>query len=186
MSSLALARVLMREQGLALSAVGLLLALCLGIWGWLVGYQQRQHAQLLLGWNERRQQIHGLGQQRGGSTDNQNRALLQRLFATVPGYNEFPRVLGQLTDIASLQGASITAISYRLLPPAAPGLNCYRLSITCSGDYGALKAFLAQLQRLHPLAYVESISMEHREKAGTRIDSSITMQLTFRQERVPS
>ncbi len=186
MSSLTLARVLVREQGLALSGVGLLLVLCLGIWGWLEGHQQRQHAQLLQRWNERRQQIHGLGQQRGDNLDNQNRELLQRLFATVPGYNEFPRVLGQLTDIASLQGASITAISYRLLPPAVPGVSCYRLSITCSGDYGALKAFLAQLQRLHPLAYVESISMDHSNKAGTRIDSSITMQITFRQERVSS
>lgn len=184
MISTALIRLLTREHGLLLSAVGLLFILCLGTWGGLVFPQHRQHEQSLLLWNERRRQVNELEQQRSGSISSQNRELLQRLFASVPGYNELPGVLGQVTDTANLHGVTVTSLAYRPVPSTVHDLSCYRLSITCNGDYGAFKAFLTELQRLQPLAYVESIRIEHPDKAVTRLDSSITMQILFRQERV--
>lgn len=175
---------LFREHRSLLLMVLLLAAAAVAVWGFLLLPQRQERERLQQLRTEKRQQLHERG--RGAGPDLQRtRHRLDSLLATAPGRSEFPRILGQVTDYAALHGATVRTLTYRALPSTIEGLECSALSIGASGSYGAVKPFLAELQNLNALAYVETASLVNPDPRTEQLSLEVRMLIHLRPEVAP-
>lgn len=176
---------LVREYRRMLLWLLLLGSVSVAVWGYLLGPQRQQREQVQERWSEKRRQLHELG--RGDGADRQQRARqrLDSLLATIPTRNEFPRVLGHVTDVAAVHGATVSTLTYRPLPPAIEGMAGYALSVGVTGSYEEVKPVLAELQNLNALAYVETASLVNPDPRTERLSLEVRMVLHLRPEVPP-
>lgn len=166
-----------------LLAVVLILALLSGVlWMYLLFPQQRQRNELYAAWTEKRNHVLDPENARSLRVYQSNEHALKKFLAAVSAQSELPRVLGQLTDAAALHGANITGMSYKPIPSPVNGLPGYNLTVSTKGSYEALKRFLADVQSLHSLAYVDSISIASPDAQADQVLMEARMALYFRQE----
>jgi len=166
-----------------LLAVVFLLAVVSGVlWIYLLGPQQRQRNELHGAWTDKRHYLHDPESARSLRVYRSNEEALKKFRATVPAQSELPRVLGQVTDIAALHGASIMGMSYKPVPSSINGMLGYNLTVSAKGSYAALKHILANLQALHSLVYVDSISIASPDPQGNQVVADVRMVLYLRQE----
>lgn len=166
-----------------LLAVVLLLAVSSGLfWICLLVPQQRQRDELHAAWTEKRARAHDPENARSVRVYRSNEHALQKLFAAVPAQSELPRVLGQLTDVAALHEANIMSMSYKPIPSSVNGLLGYTLVASVQGEYGALKRVLSDIQALHDLAYVDSVSIAAPDPQANQAVLEARLVLYLRQE----
>ncbi|HEY3306878.1 MAG TPA: type 4a pilus biogenesis protein PilO [Desulfuromonadaceae bacterium] len=94
---------------------------------------------------------------RQGKTD------LEKLYTHIPVRRQFPRMLGDILDIAASNGVATGAITYKPQSIKEQKLLAYGVTIGVSGSYAAVKSFLADLQKSNELIVVENIGLTNSD-----------------------
>lgn len=146
---------------------------------------QRQDtlARLQTSWAEKRRQAALKNQATVRSSYQQAEASLNKVLAHLPARFEFPRVLGQLTDLAAASGVTLGGMSYK--PQKAPfdGILVYSLHCSAAGNYGALKRFLTELQALDGLATVDQVGLTNPDPFEVKAVMELGLSIHLRESR---
>jgi len=99
-------------------------------------------------------------------TYRQAMADLQSFRATIPGKNEFPKLLGEIFSLTSQAGLAIDQISYQPKELADQGLLRYGLAFTVRGSYGQVKRFVHSLEQSERLLIIDSLTLSGGRDSG--------------------
>lgn len=109
---------------------------------------------------------------------------IDRLLASLPTRAEFPRVLGQLVDLAAASGVTLNGLNYKPLA-ASPlaGISGYALTCTASGPYPSLKRFLIELRKMDGLNTIDNVALAVQETPEVKGAMEVGMTIYLREVR---
>ena len=180
-----LLQIVFRENRAVLILLSTFLLLTVLLWLYLLLGQQRQRDQLYQQWTEKRQFLQESGNSSGLASYRRSSDGLKQLLASVPARSEFPRILGQVTDVVAMQKATLVSLSYKQLPSSVEGLLCYSLAVSVKGDYAALKQVLSDLQHLQQLSSVDAIGSAHVDQQSDQVVLDATLVFYLRPDSRP-
>ena len=93
----------------------------------------------------------------------------------------FTEVVREFFDIMHKQGLSVEKMSYKPQSIDFKGLLKYSTSVTLTGNYPRLKAFLAGVQNSGQLFCIEKVSFVNRSAERELVDLNLTISTYFRE-----
>ncbi len=88
---------------------------------------------------------------------------LAKLREMIPLKQQFPAILEEIMAAASSCKVTLGAITYKQNAIKERKLRTFEITLTVTGQYGAVKSFLVDLQTLEGLAVVENISFSNKD-----------------------
>lgn len=126
-------------------------------------YQTPTLADLQAKWSVLRRQAVGSGGLDSAAIYRQGSADLEKLKIRIPEKRQFARVLSDLIEAAASSAVSVSSISYKPVQIKEESLLSYQLALSVSGNYVAVKSFLADLQKNPELLVVDSVSFANSD-----------------------
>ena len=166
-----------------LLALAALLAIDIGLYVYISGYQESTLTSLRDSWLAKRKQ------QTEGSTGSIESVYYQGVkdlagfYDRIPPKREFARMMGDIFEIASNNGLSLKTVGYKPVTVSGGDLMAYQLSLNLSGGYAAVKSFIADIQRMREIVTIDSISLSGAGPTQESIDLKIQVSAYFRTDR---
>lgn len=104
---------------------------------------------------------------------------LDTLRGMIPAKRDFPALLEEILESASSCGVVLGPVSYKATVLKERKLLAYELSLSVSGRYGGVKAFLFDLQMLEGLATVDGLTLTAGDPYAEKVamDARLTVYL---------
>jgi type IV pilus assembly protein PilO len=94
------------------------------------------------------------------------------LFRTrIPPKREFVRVVGEIFEAAGNNGLPVRNVGYKPEVLKEGGLLLYSLNFSVTGTYAATKSFIADIQQLPEMVFIDNMSLNN----GTDQQGSVTL-----------
>jgi hypothetical protein len=108
-----------------------------------------------------------------------NRRDLEKLRGLIQAKRDFPALLEQMMASASTCGVVMGPVAYKPTTLKEKKLLAYELTLSVSGRYGAVKAFLFDLQILEGLSAIDGITLTCGDPYAEKVtmDARITVYL---------
>ena len=106
---------------------------------------------------------------------------LEKLNSRIPPKREFARVLSDILEAASNSGVATGNISYKPLSIKDEALLSYKLSLSVSGDYAAVKSYLSDLQQNPELIVVDNVSLENSDLFSENVVLNLNITVYLRE-----
>lgn len=124
----------------------------------------------------------------GGTMDkafiySQGKKDLEVFNAKIPPKKDFPRVIGEIMEIASNNGLSIANIGYKPSLIKERNLLVYSLSFGVSGSYAAIKSFISDFEQSPHILSIDSVSLAREDLLKDSVKFSIQVSAFFRTEK---
>jgi Tfp pilus assembly protein PilO len=149
-----------KKRILIVSLALLVLNICL--YAVSTGYLEPKVTASQASWNDLRQRVAVAGKADVATVYRRGVDDLKKLMAQIPVKRQFPRVLGDILDVAASSAVTTGNISYK--PQAIKGrddLLAYGLSMSIGGSYAAVKSFLADLQKNSEMIVIDGINLSN-------------------------
>ncbi len=101
----------------------------------------------------------------------------------IPPKKDFARVVGDILEIASNNGLSISSIGYKPSLVKDKGLLVYTLGFGVSGSYAAIKSFMSDIERSPDILSIDSVSLSREDLSRDSVKFSIQLSAFFRTEK---
>jgi Tfp pilus assembly protein PilO len=88
------------------------------------------------------------------------RAQLDRFYAQLPGEADLVRQLMQMYEIAQQQGLELTQADYRWDAPEGRRLERYRVEVSLTASYVAVRGFVGEVLRSMPAASLDLVQFQ--------------------------
>ncbi len=124
-------------------------------------YQLPSVADLQIKWNDLRRQEANAGKVDAATLFHQGTADLEKLKAHIPEKREFAKVLNDLYETAASSDVEIRSLSYTPTQIKEEALYSYKLTLSVSGSYAAVKSCLSDLQNNQKLLVVDSVTFSN-------------------------
>lgn len=85
---------------------------------------------------------------------------------------DFARFIGELFESATNNTLKVGAITYKPQPVKGENLLAYSIGFNVSGNYAAIKSFIADIERLRQITVIDNISLN-----GKTTEESVDMKL---------
>lgn len=139
--------------------------------GWL-RYQQRQQASLAAEIERVREQVAGVGTPRPNPSD--------WLGEQVPTAQAADQVVRDMVAWAQAQGMQLGAVEVQAVPATASTWGAVQFSVTATGGYAGVKAWLGDLLGRYPGLMVQSLAMRPSTVAQRTVELQASLQLVVR------
>ena len=173
--SLHLLKQISKERRTMVTGIILSVVAALSVWCYIFGWQGKELVRLQNDWSEKRRQASLKDQRDPTQIFKKGGEDLKILMSGVPAKYEFPRVLGQLMDIASASQVVLGGISYKPQKTSVEGLLPFGLQFTVNGNYPSLKRFLASTHQIDGLAYVETVSLSNTDPFDDKANMDVQL-----------
>ena len=91
----------------------------------------------------------------------------------------FPQFIGNLFDIAGNNSLGINGISYKSTE-LNEGLAAYTIEFNLSGKYAAVKSFVSDIQQLHEMITIDSVSLSSSKNTEDSVSLKVRMTVYLR------
>lgn len=151
---------LVQQKKRTLIVAIVLLVLNGGLYAVTAGYLEPKIVVLQASWTELRQRVAVAGKADVASVYRRGVDDLKKFMERVPVKRQFPRVLGDLLDVAASNAVVTGNVSYKpQVIKERDDLLAYGISMSVGGSYAAVKSFLADLQKNSELIVIDGISL---------------------------
>lgn len=108
----------------------------------------------------------------------------QRFRASLPARKDFPALIDDFSELAQETGVKVGSISYQPKELSDQALLEYQLQFSITGDYGATKRFLQELEDSSRLIVLESITAAASTTDGNvaQVTLNLRMMTYFRSD----
>jgi len=103
--------------------------------------------------------------------------------SSVPPKKDFARVVGDILEIASNNGLSISEISYKPSFIKETNLLVYSFGFGVKGSYAAIKSFMSDIERSPNILSIDSVSLAREDLSQDSVKFSIQISAFFRTEK---
>lgn len=103
--------------------------------------------------------------------------------SSVPPKRDFARVVGDVLEIASNNGLSISVITYKPSFTKDSSLLVYSLGFGVTGGYAAIKSFLSDIERSPNILSIDSVSLTREDLSQDSVKFSVQISAFFRTEK---
>lgn len=133
-------------------------------------------------WSSLRSQTARVGHVDASALHRQGAADLEKLKERIPEKREFARVLSDLLEAASSSAVEIGTISYKPALIKDEQLFSYKLTLSVSGGYAAVKSYLSDLQRNPELIVVDSVAFSSDDPYADKVAMNLNITIYLREE----
>lgn len=147
----------------------------------IAGSQEPQLESLQKEWLEKRQMPFE-GAMDKAFIYSQGKKDLADFNSRIPLKKDFARVIGDILEIASNNGLSISSIGYKPTSVKGRNLLVYNLSFGVSGSYASIKSFISDIERSPDILSIDSISLSRGDLSQDSVQFSLQISSFFRTE----
>lgn len=172
---------IVRQKWQQLLVIGILLLSNIGIAVYVSSYQELEFGQLSTQWNSVRQQGASASRVDAAALFRQANADLEKLKNTrIPEKRDFAKILGELYEAAATNAVDFDRVGYKAAPIKEDGLLAYELTLAVTGNYAAVKSFLADLQKYSHLLVIESVAFANSDLFMEHVTMDLRLTLYVR------
>jgi type IV pilus assembly protein PilO len=164
---------IVRRKVRLLIAIAMLALLTVALFIVVDGYQMPEIAAAQMKWSDLRRQVAVAGRGDITNTYKQGKIDLETLRGRIPPKRQFPRLLGDILELAVSSGVTTGPITYKPRVVKDEGLLAYELAMSVNGRYAAIKSFLADLRKFRELVVVDDFSLTNSDV----FEENVTMDL---------
>ena len=95
---------------------------------------------------------------------------------------EFARFVGSLFETAASNSLAFKGVSYRASQLADENLVTYALDFNVTGKYGAVKSFIADLERMREMMTIDNVSLTTSKATEDAVALKVQMTVYLRME----
>ena len=99
---------------------------------------------------------------------------------TLPRPRGVPAVMGQLAELARAQGLALDQGQYSVAPVTGTSLLRWRARMPVTGDYRALRAFLATSLQTFPALSLDAFKLERQDIGAQTVQADLRFSLILR------
>jgi type IV pilus assembly protein PilO len=175
---------ILRLRRRTLTLVLVLLLLNIGLFVFVAAYQTTAINNAQAKWSDLRRRVAVIGRNDVAAIYQGGKADLEKLKTHIPSKRQFPRLLGGIFDTASSDGVVVGNVSYR---PAVvkdnANLLTYGISMSVSGNYAAVKSFLADMQKMEEMVVVDGMSMANNDPYEEKVVMDLRLTVYLQEEQ---
>lgn len=154
---------IVRQKWRILSTIAVMLLLNVALSLVISSYQLPSVISLQAKWSDMRQKAARSGKADVGTLYKQGVADLEKIKTVIPEKREFARILSELLEAATVSNVEVGAISYTPTQIKEELLLSYKLSLSVSGSYAAVKSYLSDLQKSQELIVVDMVTFSNSD-----------------------
>ena len=170
---------LYQQKKRMLIIAGVLLVLNIALYALVSSYLDPAVNKSRASWNDLRQRLAVAGKVDVATVFRRGTDDLKKLMTRIPAKRDFPRVLGDILDVAASNAVVTGTVSYKPEDVKGQNLLAYGVSMSVGGSYAAIKSFLADLQKSTEMIIVDSMSISKRDlyEENVTLDLKLTVYL---------
>lgn len=113
----------------------------------------------------------------------QNAENLQRLYSSISDRKDFPKLLGEILDLAASNSLSVGNVTYKPqnLKEAPKYLN-YNISFSAEGKYADIKSFLSDIQKIKEFVVIESANLSNEDLYEERVKIDLKLSIYLQEK----
>jgi Tfp pilus assembly protein PilO len=160
-----------------------LLLAVLGLYVYISQFQSNELSAMRESWSEKRRlaAIGAAGSQASVYFSGQRD--LKVFYDRVPAKKEFARIVGELFETAANNGLVMGSVGYKPGQGPEKHLMYYQLALNLSGNYAAVKSFLADIRRMPEILTIDAVSLSGGEPMEEKVELKIHITAYFNTEQ---
>jgi type IV pilus assembly protein PilO len=165
----------------ALLFVALLLVANICLYVGIDYYLRPELSSTQLQWSELRRKVAASARMDVNALYKQSKDDLAKIAERLPLKREFPRLLGDILEIADANNLASGNISYKPEMVKDHNLQAYAVTMNVSGSYAGIKSFLSDILEIDEMAVIDSLAISQSDQMTEKVTMSLKLTVFMRE-----